>query len=98
MLRIVKVLGDFGSGAVMGVPAHDTRDAALAEVHGLPVLEVIKNVDNGSEADGNEVLINSGVFDGMRTEDAKKHIVKELKVCEELSCIDVDRRPLLLNF
>jgi leucyl-tRNA synthetase len=69
----------------MGVPAHDTRDGVLAEVQGLPVVNVIsKTVEHssgGSDADADGVMVNSGEFDGLRPLDAKIAIGKELKVC-----------------
>ncbi len=83
-LTCVQVLGDFGSGAVMGVPAHDTRDGVLAEVQRLPVVSVIaKTAGNGgvdNDSDGEGVMVNSGEFDGLRPSDAKKAIGEELKV------------------
>ncbi|MDD3150378.1 MAG: leucine--tRNA ligase [Candidatus Gastranaerophilales bacterium] len=75
-------LVDYGTGAVMAVPAHDTRDFAFAKKFNLPLKEVIKNPElNGIEEyteaytePGN--LVNSGQFDGMSNENAKKAIIK----------------------
>jgi leucyl-tRNA synthetase len=64
------VLMDYGTGAIMAVPAHDERDAEFAEAFGLPVVEVIGE-------DGK--LVNSGRFDGMPPDEAKKAIVAELE-------------------
>jgi leucyl-tRNA synthetase len=68
----------------MGVPAHDTRDAALAEVRGVPSVNVIAKAskDNEGEEGGEGVLVNSGTFDGMRPSEARKAIASELKVSE----------------
>lgn len=73
------VLGSYGSGAVMAVPAHDERDYAFALKHNLPIIEVVKGGDISKAAfteDG--VHINSGVADGMMIKEAKKAIVKLL--------------------
>jgi leucyl-tRNA synthetase len=64
------VLMDYGTGAIMAVPAHDERDGEFAETFGLPVIPVI-------DEDG--TLINSGRFDGMPSDDAKRAIVAELE-------------------
>jgi leucyl-tRNA synthetase len=60
------VLMDYGTGAIMAVPAHDDRDRAFAEAYDLPIVPVIDD-------DGN--LINSAQFDGRPAEDAKSEIV-----------------------
>jgi leucyl-tRNA synthetase len=60
------VLMDYGTGAIMAVPAHDERDAAFAETFGLPVVPVI---------DGDGRLIDSGQFDGLPADEAKDAIV-----------------------
>lgn len=73
------VLGSYGSGAVMAVPAHDERDYAFALKHNLPIIEVVKGGDISKAAfteDG--VHINSGVADGMMIKEAKVAIVKLL--------------------
>ena len=63
------VLMEYGTGALMAVPAHDDRDEAFAEKFELPILQVIGE-------DG--TLINSGAFDGRPAEDAKHAIVEWL--------------------
>jgi leucyl-tRNA synthetase len=63
------VLMDYGTGAIMAVPAHDERDREFAETFDLPVVEVITE-------DG--VLTSSGDFDGLGFEEAKKGIVHKL--------------------
>lgn len=75
------VLGGYGTGAVMGVPAHDERDFAFAEKFGLPVIDVIDKPEENSEAcyHGEGTLINSGAFDGMPTSEAREQIVAWLE-------------------
>lgn len=73
------VLGSYGSGAVMAVPAHDERDYAFALKHNLSIIEVVKGGDISKAAfteDG--VHINSGVADGMMIKEAKEAIVNLL--------------------
>lgn len=73
------VLGSYGSGAVMAVPAHDERDYAFALKHNLPIIEVVKGGDISKAAfteDG--VHINSGVADGMMIKEAKEAIANLL--------------------
>jgi leucyl-tRNA synthetase len=60
------VLMEYGTGAIMAVPAHDERDAAMAEMYDLPVVPVI---------DEDEKLINSRQFDGLPADEAKTAIV-----------------------
>ena len=77
------VLGGYGTGAVMGVPAHDERDFAFAEKFELPVVEVIERPEDDTSAEqcyhGEGILVNSGAFDGMRSEDAREQIVAWLE-------------------
>lgn len=73
------VLGSYGSGAVMAVPAHDERDYAFALKHNLPIIEVVKGGDISKAAfTGDGVHINSGVADGMMIKEAKEAIVNLL--------------------
>ena len=81
------VLMDYGSGAIMAVPAHDTRDYAFAKKYGIPIKVVIDRpgdplrVDEMTDAyidDG--TCINSGPFDGMNNREA---IDKIIDYCEE---------------
>lgn len=60
------VLADYGTGAIMAVPAHDDRDLQFAEKYNLPVKKVI---------DEKGILISSGEFGGLEVEDAKNKIV-----------------------
>ena len=81
------VLGDYGTGAVMAVPAHDQRDYEYAKEHNLEIIKVIESGDISSHAvekgeyleDKNAVLVNSGEFDGLSVKDAKEAITKMLE-------------------
>lgn len=75
------VLSGYGTGAVMAVPAHDERDFAFAEKFGLPVIEVIERPDDSIDQcyQGEGTLVNSGAFNGMRSEDAREQIVAWLE-------------------
>ena len=75
-------LVEYGTGAVMAVPTHDTRDYAFAKKYNLPMKVVIQNPDNPSDC-ANEaytdegILINSNEFNGMKNVDAKKAITQK---------------------
>jgi len=75
------VLGGYGTGAVMGVPAHDERDFAFAEKYHLPVVEVIeKPAANDEQVYHDEgVLINSGKYNGLLSNEAREKIVAWLE-------------------
>ncbi|MCY4576917.1 MAG: leucine--tRNA ligase [Candidatus Kaiserbacteria bacterium] len=68
------VLGGYGTGAVFAVPAHDERDHAFAQIHGLPITQVVSGDDHlpAVEIAASSVLINSGKYDGTPCEEAKK--------------------------
>src|SRR5664279_1251776 len=68
------VLMDYGTGAVMGVPAHDERDHEFAEKYGLPIPKVIE----AESAWEHGTLVNSGEFTGLTTEDAVTAMVAKL--------------------
>ena len=77
------VLGSYGTGAVMAVPAHDTRDFEFARVFGLPVVQVVSPDGSLSESlseayveDG--IAVRSGEFDGLSTAECKERIVAAL--------------------
>ena len=75
------VLEDYGTGAVMAVPAHDTRDFAFAKKYNLPIKEVIKSTDSENTElpfVENGVLVNSGIYDGLTSEQAKNNITEDL--------------------
>jgi leucyl-tRNA synthetase len=73
------VLGGYGTGAIMAVPAHDSRDWAFARAHQLPIVDVISG-GAGTEAayTGSGVMINSGAFDGLTSEEGGRRIVERL--------------------
>lgn len=71
------VLGGYGTGAIMAVPAHDQRDFEFAKKFNLLIVEVISGGNISKEAyEGYGILINSGKFDGMDSEKAKWEITK----------------------
>ena len=72
------VLVGYGGGAVMAVPCHDERDYEFAKKYNLPLKEVIKGKDSDIENKaftGEGVLVNSGLFDGLKNTKAKKEII-----------------------
>ncbi len=74
-------LGTYGTGAVMGVPAHDERDFAFAKKYGLPVNRVIRAADEQNDRlpyCEHGVTVNSAPFDGLTTKDATKAIQEHL--------------------
>ena len=79
------VLATYGTGAIMAVPAHDTRDWEFAKKFGLPILEVVKgntpsNLDEAAFTDvATGTLVNSGFLDGLSVADAKKKMVEWLE-------------------
>ena len=75
------VLWGYGTGAVMGVPAHDERDFAFAEAFKLPIIEVIERPHDTSEQcyHGEGVLQNSGEFDGEMSSDVREELVAWLE-------------------
>lgn len=75
------VLVSYGTGAIMAVPAHDTRDWEFAKKFSLPIVEVVKGGDVEKEAFtdcATGVMVNSGFLDGMSVDEAKKAITKWL--------------------
>ncbi|MGH7722892.1 MAG: leucine--tRNA ligase [Candidatus Dormibacteria bacterium] len=73
------VLYDYGTGAIMAVPAHDDRDHAFASAHTLPILEVISGGDGSGAHTGEGVMVNSGDFDGLASEEGRRRIVERLE-------------------
>ncbi len=76
------VIYEYGTGAVMGVPAHDERDFLFAKKYNLPITIVVMpegkelRVEDMTEASKESgIMVNSGQFNGMKNEDAKKAIV-----------------------
>ena len=75
------VLEDYGTGAVMAVPAHDTRDFEFASKYDLPIKQVIKSKSDEEIAlpyTEYGILINSGKYDGLESSVAKKTITEDL--------------------
>jgi len=79
------VLMDYGTGAIMAVPAHDARDFEFAQKFKIPIVQVIQDPESPLPSplreafEGDGVMINSGPFDHQSAEDAKKNITAELK-------------------
>jgi leucyl-tRNA synthetase len=74
------VLGGYGTGAIMAVPAHDERDWQFARAHRLPIVEVIGGGDPEQAAySGHGVMVNSGEFTALQSEEGKRRIVARLQ-------------------
>jgi leucyl-tRNA synthetase len=78
------VLGAYGTGAIMAVPAHDERDFEFAKQYGLPIVEVVspdgqlhESLDAPFTADG--IAVRSGQFDGQRTPEMKQNILRYIE-------------------
>lgn len=81
------VLGSYGTGAVMAVPAHDERDFEFAAKYDLDIKWVVKPKKGEASTDEafttNGVAVNSGEFDGMTTTTCKKEVTKKLESIEK---------------
>ncbi|VAW30401.1 Leucyl-tRNA synthetase, partial [hydrothermal vent metagenome] len=78
------VLPGYGSGAVMGVPAHDSRDFGFAQAYNLPIIQVVEPeeaVEGCFTGDG--VLINSAQFSGQTSEEARRQITAVLQAANQ---------------
>ena len=76
------VLATYGTGVIMAVPAHDTRDFDFAKKYNLPIVEVVSggNVEKEAFTDiENGVMCNSGFLDGLSVAEAKEKITKWLE-------------------
>ncbi|MBQ7250070.1 MAG: leucine--tRNA ligase [Bacilli bacterium] len=73
------VLGSYGFGAVMAVPAHDERDYAFAKKHSLPMIQALEGDISENAFTGDAKHINSSFADGLNIADAKVAITKELE-------------------
>ena len=79
------VLSTYGTGAIMAVPAHDTRDWEFAKKFGLPIIEVVKgntpsNLDEAAFTDvATGTLVNSGFLNGLSVTDAKAKMITWLE-------------------
>ena len=79
------VMMGYGTGAIMAVPAHDTRDYEFAKKFGIDIIEVIKGGDISKEAyTGDGEMINSGELNGITNK--KDAIAKMLNILERLGC------------
>ncbi len=78
------IMMDYGSGAIMAVPAHDQRDFEFAKKYDLPIKIVVKGEDIEADTDLVEaytedgVLVNSGAIDGLNVKEAQSKIIKIL--------------------
>lgn len=76
------VLAGYGTGAIMAVPAHDTRDFQFAKTYDLEIIQVVQPPEGDSQETecfaGQGTAINSGEFDSMATADFKKKIAQRL--------------------
>lgn len=80
------VLMDYGTGAIMAVPAHDERDFEFACKYNLPIKVVIEDPESPIQTDnlkeayvGDGVMVNSGSFNGLTVEEGKKAIIKYME-------------------
>lgn len=82
------VLSTYGTGAIMAVPAHDTRDYEFATKFNLPIIQVVKANDDSIEVDLNKeafidvetgILVNSGFLNNLSVTDAKKKVIEYLE-------------------
>jgi leucyl-tRNA synthetase len=79
------VLADYGTGAIMAVPAHDQRDLDFARAMNLPVRVVVQTTDedpaiSGVATSGEGVMVNSGELDGLSSAAAISRIIKDLEL------------------
>jgi leucyl-tRNA synthetase len=74
------VVAGYGTGVVMGVPAHDPRDLEFARRHGLPVISVIRSEEqtDGAAWTGEGLLVDSGRFSGLPSPAARRRIAEWL--------------------
>jgi leucyl-tRNA synthetase len=81
------VLGEYGTGAVMGVPAHDQRDFEFASKYGLPIVPVVRPIDGAApvavdlaEAASNDgILVSSGPYSGLESDAARARMTADAK-------------------
>jgi leucyl-tRNA synthetase len=80
------ILTEYGTGAIMCVPAHDSRDFEFAKKYDLPIVEVIRSqkrdvrtqeIEEAYEGEG--ILVNSGEFSGLSSEEAKQKIAEYME-------------------
>lgn len=77
------VLGGYGEGAVMAVPAHDERDFEFAKKFDLDIIKVVEKPENMADDDscyhGEGIVVNSGEFNGQKSEDVREQILSWLE-------------------
>ena len=73
------VLASYGSGAVMAVPAHDSRDYAFAKKHGLEMIQVLEGNISSNAFEGDAPHINSDFINGLNIEDSKVAVIAKLE-------------------
>ncbi len=80
------VMMDYGTGAIMAVPAHDSRDFEFAKKFGIEIIPVVSNGDEAAEngeqkaaTEASGTIINSGKYNGMDSDEMKSVIVEELE-------------------
>lgn len=78
------ILYEYGTGAIMGVPAHDQRDYEFATKYNLDIIEVVRPVageeaPEGQAYDGPGIMVNSGIYDGLDYTEAIERIVTDLE-------------------
>jgi len=76
------VLGDYGTGAIMAVPGHDSRDWAFAKHFNLPIIEVVQggNVEEASYDAKDGYLVNSDFLNGLPVDQAIKRAINEIEL------------------
>jgi len=75
------ILSDYGTGAIMAVPAHDERDYEFAKKYNIEIVEVIRKEDSDLQEDlfeGEGILINSGEYDEVNSEEARVKITEKV--------------------
>jgi leucyl-tRNA synthetase len=80
------VLASYGTGAIMAVPAHDTRDFDFAKKFNLPVVQVVQPTDPKKDWQGftdDGIAVNSELLNGLSTSEAKKAMLKRLEETHE---------------
>jgi leucyl-tRNA synthetase len=76
------VMMSYGTGAIMAVPGHDSRDWEFAKKFDLPIIEVVSggNIEEGAHTDSDEgVMVNSPLIEGLKVSDAKEKIASFLE-------------------
>ncbi|MEM6781343.1 MAG: leucine--tRNA ligase [Pseudomonadota bacterium] len=78
------ILMDYGTGAIYGCPAHDTRDHEFAKKYNVDIIQVVSSPDDAADIQDEPYLgpgdmINSEFLDGMESEDAKKAVIQKLE-------------------